>query len=123
MRSPCVPVCHRRLLRFDASPLGLRLLLGQVGVHRSARGASAQGAAMHLSLQTAEGMQRPAPWLERARRATTGPDTSATERERACYQAVAERWPRELLSTKIAQVHQINPSAEAAETSPNSMKA
>lgn len=81
-------------------------------------------AALHLFLQTAEGMARAAPWLERARRSAARAGT--TERERlfvaaldawargapdtslALHRQIAQRWPRDLLNAKIAQVHQLN---------------
>jgi hypothetical protein len=88
--------------------------------------ANALCAAMYLFLQTAEGTHRAAPWLERARQAVASPGARVTERERAWvaaldawahgdeelalsrHLAIAERWPRDLLNAKIAQVHQIN---------------
>lgn len=85
--------------------------------------AQACAAALYLFLQTAEGLQRAAPWLARARTAAA---QGATDRERhlvAAFEAwaagqpglalaqhveVARRWPRDLLNAKLAQVHQLN---------------
>lgn len=81
-------------------------------------------AAAYLFLQTADGMARAAPWLERARAAAALPRT--TERERlfvaaldawwhgapeqalALHRQIARQWPRDLLNAKLAQVHQLN---------------
>lgn len=77
---------------------------------------------LYLFLQTAEGLAAAAPHLDAAERAIG----SATERESLWVAAlkawagrdegaaldirlrIAERWPRDLLNVKVAQVHQLN---------------
>lgn len=79
-------------------------------------------AALYLFLQTAEGVQRARPWLARAQAAAR----HANARERLLLAALeawaegrpalalqrhlelAQRWPRDLLNAKLAQVHQLN---------------
>ncbi len=88
--------------------------------------ANACCAALYLFLQTADGVRRAAPWLDRARRAAACTSAGASERERRFvaaldawahgdaeralqqHLAIAARWPRDLLNAKLAQVHQIN---------------
>ncbi|EWY38494.1 hypothetical protein N825_12775, partial [Skermanella stibiiresistens SB22] len=82
----------------------------------------AHAGALHLFLQTADGVAKAAPFLARARELSRG----ATERERLMIQAldawgagdtggaldfhliIALHWPRDLLNLKLAQVHQLN---------------
>lgn len=86
--------------------------------------ANAYAATLYLFLQTAEGVQRAQPWLERARHAAARP--GVTDRERLWVAAldawgrgdaaaaldrhrqIAAGWPRDLLNVKLAQLHQIN---------------
>ena len=102
------------------------LILDAAASDPSSTLANACCAAMFLFLQTAEGIARATPWLERARHAASQASVGATERERALLAAleawargeteialalhleVARRWPRDLLNAKIAQIHQLN---------------
>ena len=82
----------------------------------------AYAGALYLFLQTAEGLDKAAPYLTRARGLAHG----ATERERLTVAAldawgagrperaldlhrrIAPSWPRDLLNLKLAQIHQLN---------------
>jgi tetratricopeptide (TPR) repeat protein len=82
----------------------------------------AYAGALYLFLQTAEGLDKAAPYLTRARGLAHG----ATERERLTVAAldawgagrpeqaldfhrrIAVGWPRDLLNLKLAQIHQLN---------------
>ncbi|WP_298826648.1 tetratricopeptide repeat protein [uncultured Piscinibacter sp.] len=84
--------------------------------------AQACAAALHLFLQTSEGVQRARPWLVRARTAAA---RGASAREHLLLAAleawadgrpqdalahhveIARRWPRDLLNAKLAQIHQL----------------
>jgi len=86
--------------------------------------ANACAGALHLFLQTADGTRQARPWLARARQAAR--HDGASEREMlllgafeawadrrpwaalAQHVELARRWPRDLLNTKIAQVHQLS---------------
>src|SRR3954462_2591717 len=82
----------------------------------------AYAGALYLFLQTAEGVAKAAPFLERARTLTR----RASEREALMVAAldawgagaadwaldlhrrIALHWPRDLLNLKLAQIHQLN---------------
>jgi tetratricopeptide (TPR) repeat protein len=103
---------------------GAAVILDAATLDAHAPLANAHAAALYLFLQTREGRQRAAPWLERARGAAARDGVG--ERERVWVEAIgawaggdvqaalahhvgiARRWPGDLLNAKFAQIHQLS---------------